>query len=137
MATGHTVRVYVQMHNRGVLPADGVRVIVVLTDRLAAPPAPVAPVPQLPANFDGTARGNHPTPVAGVAAGVTWHTLTIASVDDLRVGFPEVVSADIPGASLNNAGVYALVVLLNHPQDQFTNNTQQIHNLVTAESKAA
>ena len=59
-----------------------------------------------------------PTPVTGVVGGNNWNTITIASVADLRVGFPEVISADIP-ANLLGAGLYCLMVLLHHPQDTF------------------
>lgn len=114
-------RVYVQIHNRGVVPANGVTVMVLLA---------ASPAPALPGGFEASVQSA--TPINGGG----WTTISIAAIDGLRVGFPQVISADIPGALLAPAGNFTIVALASAPQDLFTNVTVNVTNLVTAESKA-
>ncbi len=121
LRAGQAARVYVQVHNRGVVPANGVTVMVLLA---------ASPAPPLPGGFDADVRSATPINAGG------WTTISIAAIDGLRVGFPQVISADVPGASLAPAGNFTIVALASAPQDLFNNATTNVTNLVTAESKA-
>ena len=82
-ATGTvTTRVHVQVHNRGLLPANGVRVMLLLAKATAVP------LP-LPAAYAASVQTGTPIHAGG------WDTLGIAMLDDLRAGFPKIASFDL------------------------------------------
>lgn len=106
-------RVYIQVHNRGVVPCESVQINVLLIQVNAGPPNPVgSAVANLPGGYVASIQ-------AGTAvAGGGWGTVGLVVVEDLRLGFPEVISIDIPAASLAQ-GLYCVLVLLNSAQDVF------------------
>ena len=130
-ATANIVtRVYVQLHNRGVIAADNVRVMLLLARASAGLPA-------LPAGFDANVRNGLPinTP--------DWKTVGIQTVDDVRVGFPKVARFDLPSSMLptpaNLAGNQhqCVLALVHHADDQFTNSQTVVDVLSRDDRKAA
>ena len=70
-------RVYVQVHNRGVIPANSVRVMLLIANASAGLPA-------LPTGFDLNVR-------AGIAlSNSNWNTVGIVTLNDIRVGLPKI-----------------------------------------------
>jgi hypothetical protein len=125
-----TTRVYVQVHNRGVVRADGVRVMLLLANASAGLPA-------LPAGYDTNVRNGLPinTP--------DWRTVGIATINDLRAGFPQVAAFNLPSTMLpppaNLAGNQhqCLLALVHHPSDQFTSTQVIVDPLSRDDRKAA
>jgi hypothetical protein len=137
--TNRRLRLYVQIHNRGVVAADRVRVMVLLSRMFdAAPPLPPIPnmavltaPPDLPRGY-----------VEKVAAdeairGTDWNTQVVLSRDDVRVGFPEVLSYDLPADTLRQAGLYCLLAIVNSSDDTFWSEELNVDRLVVADSKVA
>ena len=116
-----TTRVYVQVHNRGVIPANGVQVMCLLANASAGLPA-------LPAGYEinvqnGTAINN-----------ADWETLGIVTLNDVRVGFPKIAAFDLtsdklpPPANLAGNDHHCVLALLHHADDPYTSaqtNTDQ------------
>src|SRR5262249_26478949 len=102
-------RVYVQVHNRGVTPADNVQVMLLLAD--AAPS-----LPDLPAGYQTSVQSGTP-----INVGTTWQTVGIQLLNDIRVGFPKIASFDLPStilpppASLPGEQHRCLLALLHAP----------------------
>jgi hypothetical protein len=125
-----TTRVYVQVHNRGVLPANNVRVMCLLANASAGLPA-------LPAGFDVSVRNG--TPVTSAS----WQTLGIATLNDVRPGFPKVAAFDLtsdklpPPANLAGNDHHCVLALLHHADDQFTNPQTSTDTLSLTERKSA
>jgi hypothetical protein len=125
-----TTRVYVQVHNRGVTPADNVRVMVLLANASAGLPA-------LPAGFDVNVRNGTPinTP--------DWRTVGFDTVNDVRVGFPKIAAFNLPSSMLpppaNLAGNqhHCVLALLHHADDQFTNTQTNVDILTRDDRKGA
>ena len=140
-------RIYIQVNNHGVFPVDEVKVMVLLSNRFAplpgpapalpvSPLAPLGPPPPLPDEFDEVIRNDR------IVDTPTWKTLAILALDDLRVGFPEIVSADIEAARLGVAGLYSLFVYVYNDQDDVfdpppNTNIQDADNFVIKDPKAA
>jgi hypothetical protein len=123
-------RVYVQVHNRGVTKADGVRVMLLLANASSA-------LPNLPTGFAANVQSGTPinTP--------DWKTVGFDTVDDVRVGFPKIAKFDLlssmlpPPANLAGNDHHCVLALIHHPQDQFT-ATQTVTDLLSVgERKAA
>jgi hypothetical protein len=130
-ATANIVtRVYVQVHNRGVVAADNVRVMLLLARAAAGLPA-------LPAGFDTNVRNGLPinTP--------DWKTVGIVTINDVRVGFPKIAAFDLPSSMLptpaNLAGNQhqCVLALVHHADDQFTNAQTIVDVLSRDDRKAA
>lgn len=127
-------RLYIQVHNRGVMPADGVRLVVLLSSFLGAVPAPPNPAPnppRLPNNFkDSITQGFF-------LRGGAWTTHAILALDDLHAGTPEVRSLDFPRDTFQQAGLYCLLVVAHCPRDPFTSNEQDVDALTVADRLVA
>ncbi len=123
-------RVYVQVHNRGVMPADNVRVMCLLANASAGLPA-------LPAGFTANVQNGTPINTAD------WKTLGIADVDDVRVGSPKIAAFELsstllpPPTSLAGNDHHCVLALLHHADDPFT-ATQTVTDLLSlGERKSA
>ena len=130
-ATPTTInRVYVQVHNRGVLPANGVRVMLLVAN-------PSAGLPVLPAGYEINVRNGIPIHTAD------WHTVGLVLLDDVRVGMPKIAAFDLPSSMLppsaNVAGNNHPCVLafIHHPDDQYTSTITHTDHNSLAERKAA
>ena len=127
-AGGAVNRVYVLVHNRGVVAA-GVSVMLLLAETaLLEPPLPVG--------FDVAVRSRTPVNTA------PWKTVGIADITALRVGMPEVVEFDLPASMLPNpvqqgSSRYCLLALLTSAKDPFTNAETDLAKLCLGERKVA
>lgn len=125
-----THRVYVQVHNRGVVPADSVRVMLLLASAANG-------VPDLPDDYETSVNAG--TPISTQA----WTTVGIRLLNDVRVGLPKIASFDLPSNMLlpPQAGAssvdYALLALLSAPSDVYTNGERSVSVLSQTERKAA
>lgn len=123
-------RVYVQVHNRGVLPANGVRVMCLLANASAALPA-------LPAGYDVNVRNGTAISTAN------WETLGFATLDDVRVGAPKIAAFDLPSSllppptGLAGNDHHCALALLHHEDDQYTSTVTQTDANSRQERKAA
>jgi hypothetical protein len=123
-------RVYVQVHNRGVLPADGVRVMLLVTHACAGLPA-------LPAGYEINVRSGIPIHTAH------WRTVGLVLLDGVRVGMPRVAAFDLPSSMLPPAANLAgnnhqcVLALVHHPDDQYTSTITHADRNSLAERKAA
>jgi len=125
-----TTRVYVQVHNRGVTPADNVRVMLVLANASAG-------LPNLPAGFATNVQTGTPinTP--------DWKTVGFATLNDVRVGFPKIAAFNLqstmlpPPASLAGNDHHCVLALIHHANDQFTATQTVTDQLSVGERKAA
>lgn len=125
-----TTRVYVQVHNRGVTPANNVRVMCLLANCSAGLPA-------LPAGFNVNVASGTAIQTAN------WTTLGFAILNNLRVGFPQIASFDLtsdklpPPANLAGNQHHCVLALLHHPSDPFTNAQTNTDLLSLGERKSA
>lgn len=123
-------RVYVQVHNRGVVRADGVRVTCLLANASAG-------LPNLPAGYDVNIRNG--TPVAGP----NWVTLGSVLLDDVTMGEPKIAAFDLPSsllpppASLAGNNHHCVLALVHHPSDQYTSTETNTDLNSIQERKAA
>jgi hypothetical protein len=130
-ATANIVtRVYAQVHNRGVTPADNVRVMCLLSNASAG-------LPPLPAGFAANAQAGNPINTAD------WKTIGFATLNDVRPGFPKIASFELnssllpPPSSLAGNDHHCVLALVHHNSDQFT-ATQTITDLLSiGERKSA
>jgi hypothetical protein len=123
-------RVYVQIHNRGVTPADNVRVMLLLANASAG-------LPPLPAGFDVNVRNGLSISTAN------WQTVGFATLSDVRVGFPKIAAFSLPSSMLpppaNLAGNQhqCVLALVHHADDQFTNTETNVDLMTSGDRKAA
>ena len=80
-------RVYVQVHNRGVTPANTVRVMLLLANASAG-------LPPLPAGFEVNVRNGLPINTAN------WATVGFDTLNDVRGGFPKIAAFSLPSSML-------------------------------------
>ena len=124
-------RVYVQVHNHGVIPANNVQVMILLSG--FSPEG----VPSLPANFDDNIRNGIPINNSN------WKTLDIVTLDNIRVGSPKIAIFDLTSniltsiSTLNGNDHYYLLALIHHPDDPFKNSEIITDTLSKSERKAA
>lgn len=123
-------RVYVQVHNRGITPADNVRVMLLVANASAA-------LPSLPFGFAANVQSGTPINTAD------WKTVGFATLDDVRVGFPRIAAFDLtsnllpPPASLAGNDHHCVLALVHHASDTFS-ATQTVTDLLSlGERKAA
>ena len=108
-----TTRVYVQVHNRGVTPANGIRVMLLLASASAGPPP-------LPPDFASNLQSGTPISTS------SWRTVGFATLDAVRVGFPKIAAFDLTSDLLptpdNLAGNdrHCVLALVHQPDDPFT-----------------
>ncbi|MBE8516924.1 hypothetical protein ILP97_05240 [Amycolatopsis sp. H6(2020)] len=123
-------RVYVQVHNRGVVPADNVRVVLLLANASAG-------LPSLPAGFDANVRNG--TPITSAS----WRTVGIVTLDGIRAGFPKVAAFSLPSsmlpppANLSGNQHHCVLALVHHADDPFTSTTTVPDSLSPGDRKAA
>ena len=125
-----TTRVHVQVHNRGVTPADSVRVMLLLANTSASLPA-------LPAGFDASVRNGVPinTP--------DWQTVGVRTLDNVRVGFPKIAAFDLTSdklprpVNLPGNNQHTVLALTHQANDPFTSTETQIDILSTQDRKTA
>lgn len=121
-ATGTiTSRVYVQVHNRGISPANNV-LVMLLIQEITGPA-----MPNLPAGYDVNLKAGIPITTGG------WKTVGIQLAQGVQAGYPKVISFDLPSSLLPAHGTLgggknlALVALLHHAQsDVFSANAVAI-----------
>jgi hypothetical protein len=125
-----TTRVYVQVHNRGVVPADNVRVMLLLANASLGLPA-------LPFGFAANIQAGTPINTAD------WKTVGFATLTDVRAGFPRIAAFNLtsgllpPPASLAGNNHHCVLALIHHADDPFT-ATQTVTDLLSVgERKAA
>lgn len=108
------VKIYVQVHNRGigVAPADNVKAMLLMAKLNA-----IGELPELPENYqEGFTKD---------VTGNGWQKIGIAQVDKVKTGFPQVAVFDLPSsylpkpAALDGKDEYCLMVLLHHENDSF------------------
>ena len=125
-----TTRVYVQVHNRGVTPANNVRVMLLLANASAG-------LPNLPSGFATNVQTGTPISTAN------WRTVGFATLNDVRVGFPKIAAFDLPSsmlpppASLAGNDHHCVLALVHHASDPFTATQVVTDNLSRGERKAA
>ncbi len=123
-------RVYVQVHNRGVTPANNVRVMLLLANISAG-------LPSLPAGFDVNVRNGLPITTPD------WRTVGFDTLNDVRVGFPKIAAFSLPSSMLpppaNLVGNQhqCVLALVHHADDQFTNTLTNVNILSSGDRKAA
>ena len=125
-----TTRVYVQVHNRGVTPANRVRVTLMLAQSPAAAPA-------LPTGFDADIRNGVPVTGGG------WETIGAAFVDDVRPEAPKIAAFNLTSdrlpspAQLPGQDAHTVLALIHHPDDQFQTAQTDADALCLEDKKAA
>ena len=123
-------RVYVQVHNRGVTPAEGVRVMLLLANASAG-------LPPLPPNYWLSVQSGTPISTAD------WQTVGITTLDDVRVGFPKIAAFSLsssllpPPANLAGNNHHCVLVLVHHPADPYTSTQTNTDLNSIQERKAA
>jgi hypothetical protein len=125
-----TTRVYVQVHNRGVVAADNVQVMLLLANASAG-------LPSLPAGYAANVQSGTPITTPD------WRTVGFATLNDVRPGAPKVAAFDLtsnllpPPANLSGNQHHCVLALLHHPSDPFTATQTVTDWLSVGERKAA
>ncbi len=123
-------RVYVQVHNRGVVPADSVRVMCLLANASAG-------LPSLPAGYEALVQAGTPISTAD------WVTLGIVDLDGVAMGAPKIAAFDLPSsllpppASLAGNAHHCVLALVHHADDPYTSTETHTDNNSKQERKAA
>jgi hypothetical protein len=123
-------RVYVEVHNRGIVVAPTVQVMLLLTDASVSL--------ALPAGY--TMNVVSGTPITSPP----WQTVGIKTITNLKVGAPQVVEFDLPStmlpppASLPGDAHCFLVAILHSPgNDVFASTATSVDALTVADRKVA
>jgi hypothetical protein len=122
-------RVYVEVHNRGRVPAANVQVMAAITN--------AATGLLLPSGYTANVVAGTPLP------GTKWTTLGVQNLTDLRAGLPQIAYFDLPStalplpASLPGNSHYCMLVFLSSAQDPFTSTQQNADLLTLADRKVA
>lgn len=123
-------RVYVQVHNRGVVPADKVRVVCLLANASAG-------LPSLPSGYEVSVQNGTPITTPD------WVTLGIVDLDGVAMGEPKVAAFDLPStllpppASLAGNAHHCVLALLHHDDDAYTSTQTHTDANSKQERKAA
>jgi hypothetical protein len=124
-------RVYIEVHNRGIVEATNVQVMLLLAN--ASPT-----LPALPAGYEANVLSGTP-----ISSG-PWQTVGIKTVAKIRAGFPEVVEFNLPStilpppASLPGQAHHCLLALVHQAgSDPFTSNQTNVDLLTVADRKVA
>ena len=121
---------YVQVHNRGVVPADGVRVMLLLANASAGLPA-------LPAGYETNVQTGTPINTAN------WQTVGIETLNDVRVGAPKIAAFNLtseklpPPANLAGNNHHCVLALVHHEEDPYTSSETHTDTNSKDERKAA
>ena len=127
---GISTKVYVQVHNRGVTPANGVQVMLLLANASAGLPA-------LPLGYETDVQNGAGINTAG------WQTVGVVTLDDIRVGFPRIASFELsssmlpPPANLTGSDHHCVLALVHHPEDPYTSTETNTDTNSINERKAA
>jgi hypothetical protein len=125
-----TTRVYVQVHNRGVTPADNVQVMLLLANASAG-------LPSLPPGYAANVQSG--TPITTPA----WRTVGFATLNDVRPGAPKIAAFNLtsnllpPPANLAGNQHHCVLALIHHPADPFTATQTVTDWLSIGERKSA
>ncbi len=125
-----TTRVYVQVHNRGVVPANGVQVMLLLANASTS-------LPSLPPGYEADVQAGNPINTAN------WQTIGFDTLDDVRVGAPKIASFNLtsdklpPPASLAGNNHHCVLALVHHPDDPYTSTQTHTDTNSLQERKAA
>ena len=125
-----TTRVYVQVHNRGVTPADNVQVMLLLANASAG-------LPSLPPGYAANVQSG--TPITTPA----WRTVGFATLNDVRPGAPKIAAFNLtsnllpPPANLAGNQHHCVLALVHHPADPFTATQTVTDWLSIGERKSA
>jgi hypothetical protein len=125
-----TTRVYVQVHNRGVVPANDVRVMLLLANASAGLPA-------LPPNYQVNVQNGIPINTAH------WQTVGTDYLDDVRVGVPKIAAFNLtsdmlpPPATLAGNDHHCVLALVHHDDDPYMSAETHTDNNSLQERKAA
>jgi hypothetical protein len=123
-------RVYVQVHNRGILPANEVRVMLLAANASAG-------LPPLPPGYDINVRMGMPIHTEH------WRTVGIVTLNDVRVGMPKIAAFNLtsnllpPPANLLGNNHQCVLALIHHPDDPYTSTITDADANNLAERKAA
>jgi hypothetical protein len=125
-----TTRVYVQVHNRGIVPANEVQVMLLVSDASAG-------LPPLPPGYDINVRMGMPIQTEH------WRTVGIVTLNDVRVGMPKIATFNLtynllpPPANLAGNNHPCVLALIHHPEDPYTSTITDTDANSLAERKAA
>jgi hypothetical protein len=125
-----TTRVYVQVHNRGITPANNVQVMLLLANASAG-------LPSLPPGYAVNVQSG--TPITTPA----WRTVGFATVNDVRPGAPKIAAFNLtsnllpPPANLAGNHHHCVLALIHHPDDQFAATQTVTDWLSIGERKSA
>lgn len=129
--TGTVVnRVYVEVHNRGIVPASNVQVMLLVT----TPSVSIAP---LPAGYESNVQAG--TPISSAS----WATVGFQTLASVRSDFPRVAHFSLPStmlpppADLPAHQHHCLLALLHSAQDPFTSTETNADLLTIADHKVA
>lgn len=129
--TGTVVnRVYVEVHNRGIVEVSSVNVMLLLANASTG-------LPPLPAGYETNVQNGTPISTA------VWQTVGIQTISNLNVAFPQVAAFKLPStmlpppSSLPGQSHYCVLALLHCPEDSFTNTETNTDNLTITERKVA
>ncbi|QOD02650.1 hypothetical protein [Pseudarthrobacter sp. BIM B-2242] len=125
-----TTRVYVQVHNRGVVPADNVRVMCLLANASAG-------LPPLPPGYQTSVQNGTNINTSN------WQTLGVVTLNDVRAGFPQIAAFNLtsdklpPPANLSGNHHFCVLALLHHQDDPYTSAITNTDVNSVRERKAA
>jgi hypothetical protein len=130
-ATGTvTNRVYVEVHNRGVVTPSNVSVMLLLANASAG-------LPLLPSGYQMNVQ-------AGTnVVSPTWNTVATVPLSDVRSNFPRVAAFNLPStllpppASLPGQGHWCVLAIVHSPDDPFTSVDTNADNLTINDRKVA
>jgi hypothetical protein len=129
--TNIITRIYIQVHNHGVIPANNVQVMLLISN------SPSEEIPHLPTAFDKNIR-------EGIAINNSnWKTAGIVTLDNIRVGSPKIAIFDLQSnifssepTTLNENNPYHLLAFVHHIDDPFKNTEINTDTLSRKERKA-
>lgn len=125
-----TNRVYVEVHNRGVVVPPNASVMLLVANASAG-------LPLLPVGYETNVTNG--TPVVSA----TWNTVGTAMLSDVRNNFPRVAEFNLPStllpppASLPGQGHWCALAVVHSPDDPFTGVDTNADNLTIADRKVA
>jgi hypothetical protein len=129
--TGTVVnRVYVEVHNRGIVQAANVRVMLLVT-------TPSVSFASLPVGYEANVQAG--TPISSAS----WATVGLQTLANVRSGFPGVAHFNLPStmlpppADLPAHQHHCLLALLHSPDDVFTSTQTNVDLLTIADHKVA
>jgi hypothetical protein len=130
-ATGTVVnRVYVEVHNRGIVQVTSVQVMLLLANASAG-------LPLLPAGYQANVVSGTPISTA------FWQTVGVYTITNLRAGFPQIAPFSLPStmlpppASLPGQSHHCLLAFLHSSQDPFTSTQTNADLLTITDRKVA